>query len=106
MADLLDHFLPTAGAPGFPEKIAVHTFGAALKDYAQGFTTRNEIVVFWDLDDAAEQNQLDAVIAQLDAIAQESLRLLRADEYETVLRITETGEKYQIKSEIATRLGL
>ncbi len=106
MADLLDHFLPTAGEEGFPDKIAVHTFGAALNDYADGFTTQAEIEGFFNLTDPAEVNQLGAVTAQLDAIGSSALRSLKTYEYESVLRIVETGEKYQTKAEIATRLGL
>lgn len=106
MTDLLDHFLPTAGEEGFPEKISVHTFGAALKDYADGFTTQAEMEAFWNLTDPAEVNQLTAVTAQLDAISNSALRSLKTYEYEAVLRIVETGEKYQTKAGIATRLGL
>lgn len=107
MPDLLDHFSSSSEpVPPEIESIAVHTFSRAMKDYAQGFMVRAEFIGFWNLNDAAEQNQLDALLTQLDAIAQETLRLLKADEYETALIIREAGPKYQTKAEIATRLGL
>ena len=106
MASLLDHFLPTAGDSGFPEKIAVHTFEAALNDYARGFTTRNEIINFWDLTDTQETDQLDTLLAFIDAQPGLPNKTIKLYDIGKVLTIVESGEKYQTGTELAERLGL
>ena len=106
MADLLDHFLPTAGASGFPEKIAIHMFGYALVDYSYGKTTQNQMEVFFDLSDPAEINQLTAVLDEIDSSGNVASKVRKAREWEAVLGITESGAKYQTKAEIIERMGL
>ena len=87
-----------------PNPIAVHSFRAALGDYATGNTTRGEIVGYWSLD-AEAQVDLDILLAALDAagaLGKASFLLQIHD----VMLITEEGAKYQTKAEFKARMGL
>jgi len=103
MADLYDRLFPAEVDP-IEAKIPVHTFRAALGDYAAGYTTRNELVVYWSLD-AAAQTDLDVLLGQIDAsnALQKAMFLLQLHD---VLLITEAGAKYQTKADFRTRMGL
>lgn len=106
MADLLDHFLPTAGTPGFPPKIAIHTFGYVLVDYAYGKTNQNQMEVFWNLTDPAEISELSAILNTVSSAGNIAAKDRKAREWEAVLGITETGAKYQTKAAIRARMGI
>lgn len=86
------------------DSIAVHSSRAALGDYAAGYTTRTQIVNYWDLD-AEAQIDLDVLLARLDA-ASPLEKVLFLLEYHDVALITEEGAKYQTKAEFKTRMGL
>lgn len=101
MADLFERLFPDD--PREPN-IPIHTFRAALGDYAAGHTTRTEIVTFWELDDEA-QIDLDVLLTNLDGLTgtQRALFLLQLHD---VLMIAETGAKYTTKQTFRERLGL
>ena len=98
MADLYDRLFVE------DDNIAVHSFRAAVGDYAAGHTTRAQIVGYWSLDTEA-QTDLDVLLAEIDAGTnlQKALFLLQLHD---VLMITEEGAKYQTKAEFVARLGL
>ena len=87
-----------------PNPIAVHSFRAALGDYAAGHTSRGEIVGYWSLD-AEAQTGLDILLAEIDGgtALDKAIFLLQLHD---VMLLTEEGAKYQTKAEFATRMGL
>ena len=101
MPDLYDRLFDEDSEIG---NIAVHSFRAALGDYATGNTTRAQIVNYWNLD-ASAQVDLDVLLARIDSFnnLQKAGFLL---ELHDVMLITEEGAKYQTKAEFKTRMGL
>jgi len=101
MADLFDRLFPTDPDE---ENVAIHSFRAAMGDYAAGYTTRAEITNYWGLDTDA-QADLNVLCDALDGMA----ALPKAGfllELHDVLMIAEEGAKYTTKAEFRTRLGL
>lgn len=101
MTDLYDRmFNPVSGV----ENIAVHYFRAAMGDYTRGYTTRAEIISYWQLD-AEATSDLDVLLARIDS-ANNLGKAVFLLELHDVLMITEAGAKYQTKAEFKTRMGL
>jgi hypothetical protein len=98
MADLFDRLFTE------PDNIPIHSFRAALGDYAAGETIRSEIVNYFNLD-AEAQTDLDVLLGQIDGSnnIQKALFLLQLHD---VMMIAEEGAKYTTKAEFKTRLGL
>ena len=98
MTDLFDRIFTE------DDNIAIHSFRAALGDYAAGFTTRAEIVNYWSLDSEA-QVDLDVLLGKIDSSSnlQKAGFLLALHD---VMMIAEEGAKYTTKAAFKTRLGL
>lgn len=102
MADLFDRLFPQGEDRS--GKIAVHTFRAALGDYAAGNTTRTEIVNYFGLD-AEAQTDLDVLLAAIDgktALGKAGFLI----ELHDVMMIAEAGAKYTTKAAFRARLGI
>lgn len=101
MADLFDRLFPVDGeAP----RLSVHYFRAAMGDYTAGYTTRAQIIAFWELD-AEAQADLNVLCNAIDGMTdlQQATFLL---ELHDVMMIAEAGAKYTDKASFRTRMGL
>jgi len=101
MADLFERLFPSSAEQ---DNIPVHTFRAAMGDYAAGYTSRNEIVACWDLDIEA-QADLDVLLSKINGLTAlgKAAFLL---ELHDVMMIAEAGAKYTTKATFRVRLGL
>jgi len=100
MADLFDRLFPGPHEPN----ISVHAFRAALGDYTTGYTSRAEIIAYWDLDSEA-QADLNAVCDAIDgktALGKAAFLI----ELHDVMLIAQAGAKYTTKAAFRTRMGL
>ena len=104
MTDLFERLFPRLAGIEDLENISIHSFRAALGDYATGNTTRAQIVNYWSLDTDA-QTDLDVLLAEIDA-GNSAARVRFLVELHDVMLITEEGAKYQTKAEFRTRMGL
>jgi hypothetical protein len=103
MTDLFDRLYPDRSVET-AIKIPVHSFRAALGDYATGNTSRAEIVNYWNMDSEA-QTDLDVLLVAIDSkTALQTAEFLL--ELDSVMIIASEGAKYTVKSEFRTRLGL
>lgn len=101
MADLFDRlFLVDPDT----ENVAVHYFRAAIGDYVAGYTTRQQIIDWWELG-AAAQADLAVLCDDLDSrtVLERAVRLI---EIHDVLLFVEAGAKYTTKTSFKNRLGL
>ncbi len=86
-------------------KIAVHTLYAALIDYAEGESTRSQIISGLVLE-AAAVTDLDVLLAAIDGEAGVVNKIRWAESFHAVGLIAEIGLKYTDKASFRTRLGL
>lgn len=102
MADLFDRLFVTEGS----DKIPVHTFHAALVDYADGqATTKAQIITALALD-ASAQTDLTALCNAIDAAANLNAKLVFSARFHAVALLAERGLKYTTKAAFKTRMGL
>jgi hypothetical protein len=94
-------------APGATSdtKIAVHRFGAALRQWAGGQLTRQQVVDAFALT-TAEQTELDALKASYDALGTGSAtaaftKAARLNFMEDVFLLVETGDYTEAKAKSA-----
>jgi hypothetical protein len=86
-------------------KISVHRFGAALRQFAAGQLTRQQIIDSFLLD-ASDIVNLDALIASYQAINTNNTgntfqKALRLDTMEDVFLLCETGDYTEAKAKTA-----
>lgn len=100
MPDLFDRLFPSDDTSNIP----VHSFRAAVGDYAAGHTTCQEIITYWALD-AGAQADLNVLCNTIDAetaLGKAAFLLQLHD----VLMIAEEGAKYTTKAALRERMGL
>ena len=85
-------------------KIAGHYMRAALGDYAAGYTTRAQIIAFFEMDSEA-QADLNALCNALDLL-NENQKIKWLVEFHDVWNIAEAGGKYTTKTDFKNRLSL
>lgn len=103
MTDLFDRLFP--GEEEDIDKIAVHQFRSALDDYAEGETTRNQIIVGFNLDTDAVAD-LDVLLIQIDNLTTVLSAVRWLQNFESVCILAEGELKYTAKIDFATRLDL
>lgn len=88
-----------------PGNITSRMLYVAMVDYAAGQTTRNQIVAAMSL--TAEQTaDLDALLAQVDAMPNIVAKMAFLLQFEAVMEIAMLGYKYTDKLSFKTRLGI
>lgn len=102
MASLFERLFPTDPAT---DNIPVHGFHAAITEYIAGEINRNHIIMAWDLDTEA-QNQLDTLLAAVDALVGLDQKLRFVAELNSVMTLAELKLRYTTPQDFATRLGL
>lgn len=102
MTDLYDRLFPQ-----FPEadKVAVRPFCAMLSEYVEGHASRQSIVDYPTLQ-GKEVDDLDAILARLDALRTKADKERWIAAFEAVAILAETGVRYTDKQSFALRLGL
>lgn len=102
MADLFDRLFVTEG----DDKIAVHTFHAALVEYADGqATTKAQIITALALDAEAEAD-LTALCNAVDAASGVANKLLFVTRFHAAALLAEKKLKYHTKAAFRARMGL
>ena len=86
-------------------KIAVHTLFSALVDYAEGGTTRTQIINGLSLSTAAITD-LDVLLLSIDSESGVVNKIRWATNFHAVGLVAEDGLKYTDKASFKTRLGL
>lgn len=99
MADLFERVIEDDG------DIAIHTFYAALVDYADGGITRNQIIAGFSLD-ASATTDLDAILTAIDGETGVVNKLRWGEVFHAVALLAVTGQIYNTKASFKTRLGL
>lgn len=102
MTDLFDRLYPEDIDT---ERIPVHYFFAALVDYASGFTTRQQIINFWGLDEEA-QIDFNTLCNKIDSITGATNKLAFAEQLHAVFLFAEAEAKYTTKEDFRQRLDL
>ncbi len=82
-------------------KIAVHPFSAALREFARGAITRDEIVAFFQLD-ATQQENLDAIIDKYKKLSTQAEKDDFLVKIHDVFILSEHGiyDKVKVKKEL------
>lgn len=102
MADLFDRMFPAD--PSYELKIPVEFFGSAINDYAMGYTTRPQIINFFNLDAEAQADL--AVLCDAIDLKNPNERVIFCFDLLCVCRIVESGARYTTKATFRDRLGL
>jgi len=82
------------------DKIAIHSFAAAIEENLRGYLTGAEVVNIYSLD-AAQTTQAQSFIALLGA-APDKLRFMRV--FKNIAYMAETGDAYLTQAEFVSRL--
>lgn len=93
---------PSTTAPG---PIGVEEFWGAIVDYMAGETTANEIKIGFEMDQE-EQDDLDTLLAAIDALTGLDEKLSYAMQLQAVLYMAAGGKKYADQASFRTRMGL
>ena len=91
--------------PNSVNKISVHRFGAALRQWAAGELVRQQVVDAFALD-ASDQTDLDALVATYNAMQTNNannafLKAAWLDRMEDVFLLVETGDYTEAKAKSA-----
>lgn len=88
-----------------PANITSRMLYVSMADYASGNTTRNQIVSALSLT-AEQTTDLDALLAQIDALTTLPTKMSFLLQFEAVMEIALLGFKYTDKTSFKTRLGI
>ena len=92
--------------PDYPSfRIGGHMMDAVLVDYAEGASSRAQIITALELGTEAITD-LDVILAEIDAAGTVVGKLRFAANFGAVVVIAQAGLRYTTKSEFKTRLGL
>ena len=92
----------TATGENATNKINVHAFGAALREFARGQITKAQIVAAFDLD-AQDETQLDAIIATYQALPNAAAQAKGMQAFESAMILAEAG--YYTEQQCKDSLG-
>ncbi len=85
--------------------IPIEEFWGSIVDYMAGETTANEIKVGFHMDQS-EQDDLDVLLAAVDALATLDEKLRYAMELQAVMFMARGGKKYADQTSFRTRMGI
>lgn len=90
------------GESDSPEKIPVHIFGVALREWARGNITRANVVNAFNLD-AGDQTEINAIAAKYAGLPNANAKLDFLTQMEDAFLAAEAG--FYDRDTVASRLG-
>ena len=102
MTDLFDRLFPASTSE---DNIPVHAFMAAITDYIDGESTRQQIIDVWTLD-ASAQTDLNALCNKIDGLTQKINKVIFSLELDATMILCEADLRYTTKIAFKNRLGI